>query len=238
MRNVVGITLLLTMVWVQSCEKEGGITASIPPGVDYSSVDNPYQEDSIIHAAVGKIFTIGADLTDEVGLKSFNLYYPDWYLDNTIDLTEFYPDEVLHEYQMSFNFKVPSDADAGSEYMMKLTVTNLGGLSTEKDVLVRMDGDYSAPLITDIEPGNNAILPAAGLRVRFKVKEDEELKYVVFNFPGAGVYDSITSFRGGKAYSYDEAYDHLPEGKFDFTIKAVDMFENTREKSVAFIISN
>ncbi len=238
MKNVVGIFLLVTMAWLQSCEKEGGITASVPPGVAYNSVDNPYQEDSVIHAAVGKTFTIGADLTDIVGLKSFNLYYPDWYLNNTIDLTEFYPNEILYEYAMSFNFKVPSDVDAESEYILKLTATNLGGLYTEKDVSVRMDGDYNAPVISDIEPGNNAILPAAGLRVKFKVKEDEELKYVVFHFPGAGVYDSITSFRGGKAYSYDEPYDHLPEGKFDFTIKAVDMFENTREKSVTFIISN
>jgi len=238
MKKVVGIILIMSVAWLHSCTKEGGITATHPPDLVFSSGESPFQEDSIIHAAAGKKFNVAAYLTDEVGLKSFNFYYPDWYLDNTINLTEFYPGKTLLEYDLSFNFTVPKDVDPEEEFSLGLTTTNLGGLSSERNVIVRLDGDYNAPVISNIEPGNNAILPSEGLRVKFRVQEDEKLKYVVFYFPGAAVYDSITSFRGGKAYSYDEAYDHLSEGKYSFTIKAVDMFENTREKSVAFIISN
>jgi len=238
MKKIPGILLVCTIIWLISCDGEDGITASEPPGVDFSSVENPFQEDSIIHAAIGKSFTIEALLLDEVGLKSFKLYYPDWYLDNTIDLTEYYPDETLFEYAMSFNFKVPGDVDEEEEFVLKLTATNLGNLQTEKEITVRLDGDYVAPTITDIEPGNNATVASQGFRIKFRVQDNEELKYVVFSFPHANVYDSITSFRGGKAYNYDQPYEGLPDGKYDFYIKAVDMFENSREKNVNFSISD
>lgn len=238
MKKIRGILLVCSIIWLISCDGEDGITASELPRVDFSSVENPFQEDSIIHAAIGKSFTIEALLLDEVGMKSFTLYYPEWYLDNTINLTEFYPDETLYEYTMSFNFKVPGDVDEDEEFVIKLTATNLGNLHTEKDIIIRMDGDYTPPTITDIEPGNNATVSSQGFRIKFKVQDNEELKYVLFKFPHAHVYDSITSFRGGKAYSHDQPFEDLSDGKYDFYIKAVDMFENSREKNVNFSISD
>jgi hypothetical protein len=238
MKNVTGLLLFLLVLAFVSCDKEEKIVASTPPGVEFSSVDNPFQDDNIIHAAIGKRFTIYARFSDDIGLKDFNLYYPDWYLDNTIDLTHYYSDETLLSYDLSFNFDVPDDVDENEEFHLTLRVSNLGDLYTEQQVIVRLDGDYNAPVISEVLPINNSTVPSAGLRVQFRVQEDEELKYVVFSFPGAMVYDSITTFRGGKAYSYDEPYDHLQAGKYSFSIKAVDMFENTREKNVDFTISD
>jgi len=238
MRKLFGILWIISTVGLYSCKEEEGITATEPPHIDFSSVENPFQEDSIIHAARGKTFTIEALLLDQVGIKSFNVYYPDWYLDNTIELTEYYPDEILYDYDLSFNFKVPGDVDEEEEFVLKLTTSNLGNLYTEKNVVIRLDGDYVAPTITDIEPGNNSTNPSEGFRIKYRVQDNEELKYVVFKFPHENIYDSITSFRGGKAYSYDQAFEGLPDGKYDFYIRAVDMFENSREKNVNFSISD
>jgi len=236
MRTIGGSIILLTALLLCTCEGDSGITATDPPGVDLSMVENPFQEDSIIHAAPGKTFSVHARLTDEVGLKEFRFFYPDWYLDNTVDLTWYYPDETLYEYDMAFQFRVPADASYEEEFVLQYTATNLGGLSSEKQFLVRMDGDYEAPRIFDVAPANNEILPSDGFRIGFKVSENEELKYVVFRFPAASAYDSVTSFRGGKAFSYDEPFEGLAEGNYDFTIRAVDMFENAREKNVNFLI--
>jgi len=233
----IGILWILFAVGLCSCKKEEGITATEPPHIDFSSVENPFQEDSIIHAAKGKVFSIEALLLDQVGIKNFNVYFPDWYLDNTIELTEYYPDEILFEYKLLFNFQVPGDVDEEEEFILKLTTTNLGKLSSEKNIIVRMDGDYIAPVISGVEPANNSIVSALGFGIKFRVQDNEELKYVVFKFPHENVYDSITSFRGGKAYNYDQAFENLPDGKYDYYIRAVDMFENTREKSVNFSIS-
>ncbi len=239
MKHVAAILLLFSMAWLSSCNTSGGeITATDPPVILLSSGESPFQEDSIIHAAVGKTFTVSAELLDVVGMKSFNLYYPDWYLDNTILLTEYYPGETLHEYDMSFNFKVPNDVDPEEEFRLNLTATNLGNLSAQTEVIVRLDGDYIPPSITEVEPGNNSTVLSAGLHIKFRVQDNEELKYVVFWFPEASVYDSITSFRGGKAYSYDESYEFLDNGKYSFSITAVDMFENRREKNIDFTISD
>lgn len=238
MKKLFGILWIISTLGLYSCKKEEGITATEPPYIDFSTVENPFQEDSIIHAAKGKTFTIEALLLDQVGIKNFNVYYPDWYLDNTIELTEYYPDEVLYEYDLSFNFRVPSDVDEDEEFVLKLSSTNLGNLSTEKSIVLKMDGDYVAPTITDIEPGNNSTLPSYGFRIKYRVQDNVQLKYVVFKFPQENLYDSITSFRGGKAYNYDQAFEGLPDGKYDFYIRAVDMFENSREKNVNFSISD
>jgi hypothetical protein len=238
MKKLFGILWIISTVGLYSCKKEEVITATEPPYIDFSSVENPFQEDSIIHAAKGKSFTIEALLLDQVGIKSFNVHYPDWYLNNTIVLTEYYPDEILYDYDLSFNFKVPGDVDEEEEFVLKLTTTNLGNLYTEKNVVIRLDGDYVAPVILDIEPGNNSTVSSQGFRIKFRVQDNEKLKYVVFKFPHENVYDSITSFRGGKAYSYDQPFEGLPNGKYDFYIRAVDMYENSREKSVNFSISD
>lgn len=237
MKHFAGCLLIILMLGIVSCDKDPEITATEAPGVEFPAGENPFQNDSIIHAAVGKKFTINATLSDAVGLTSFNLYYPDWYLNNTIDLTHFYPDETLLEYKMSFHFEVPDDVDQDEEYHIRLTVTNLGNLFTERELVVRMDGDYSSPTISEVWPVNNSTVPSAGMQISFRVQDDRELKYVVFDFPGGMVYDSITSFRGGKAYSYDEAFEDLAAGNYSFSIKAVDSFENFREKNVDFTIS-
>ena len=238
MKLIPALSFVILTPFFLSCDQDEGVAATNAPEVDFSGVENPFQEDSIIHAAVAKTFTIEAILRDEVGLKSFRLYYPEWFLDNTILLTEYYPKETLFEYAMSYHFLVPADADPEEDYILTLTATNLGDLSTEREIIVRMDGDYTAPTITNIEPGNNTIHPPQDFHIRFRVQDDEELKYVVFKFPHAGVYDSITSFRGGKAYNYDQPYENLPNGKYDFYIRAVDRFENSREKNVNFSISD
>jgi len=238
MKYVTGIWMAFFVVLLSACEKEESVTATLSPDIEFVTGKSPFQEDSIIHAAKGKKFTIEAILRDEAGLKSFHVYYPDWYLDNTIDLARYYPDQVLKVYDLSYNFTVPGDVDEENEYVIKLSATNHGGLTSQRNLIIRLDGDYEAPKISEIVPGNNATVSASNFSIQFKVQENVQLKYILFEFPFRNVYDSITSFRGGKGYTYNESYNGLPAGSYNFSIKAVDMFENTRERYINFSISD
>ena len=85
--------------------------------------------------------TVTADFSDAVGIKSFNLSYPQWELNNTIDLIEYYPGQQLKTYRMVYNFLIPDDADETQTHGIKLTATNLGDLSSAKMITVVMNGD-------------------------------------------------------------------------------------------------
>jgi len=237
MKKFHGAWILILGLILNSCDQGNGIETTEAPRVDFANITNPFQEDSLVHAAPGERLRLEAWLRDEVGIQRFHLYYPLWDLDNTIEVAEYYPDRVLYEYLLSFGFEVPPDTDPDEEYILMLTVTNRGGLTTEREVYVAMDGDYQSPVISEVSPGNNEIVEGDAVNIKFRVQENEELKYVVFHFPAMEIYDSVTSFRGGKAYAYDQVFDGLTEGKYRFTIRARDMYENSREKEVNFLIS-
>ncbi len=234
MRNVLTIFALLGLIILSSCKKDDNITADQPPAVSFISDDMGYQTDNVISAAKGVTMSIKAEFTDPVGIKSFRLTYPDWDLDNIINLTEYYPDEVLTSYTMEFYFFIPDDADDSKSHEMALTVTNLGGMSTELPVIVNLNGDYAAPVVSNISPGNNATVPPDNVTITFDVTDDISLKYVVVEIPAIEVYDSITEFEDPKSYSY---YKQLPEPYNDsyvYYIRVADHFNNASLTNVTF----
>lgn len=219
-----------------SCQDDEGITATVPPQIKFES-ENPFQEDSLIHAAEGKTFTIEATLTDDVGLKSFTVQKPDWNLNNTVDLTKYYT-TTLNEYKVAYSFGIPYELNADSIYTLKLSATNLGDLSITKEFYIRLDGDYKAPEITDVVPGNNEIISSNDVSISFRIAEDVKMKYVIFELPVLNIKDSITSFKGGKGYNHDEVYTISKNGKYNFKIRAYDMYLNENSKTINFTINN
>jgi len=156
MKNFGFILLLIALILITGCKKDDEITASEAPGISFISDENGFQEDDVIRGAQGQTMTIRAELTDDVGIKSFRIFYPEWDLDNTVDVAQYYPDQVLTTYTMEYNFLIPDDADNYKNHEINLTITNLGNLNTETTFTVEMDGDYEAPVITNLYPGNNS----------------------------------------------------------------------------------
>jgi len=234
MRNLVLICMLLGLLVWSSCQKDDKITAEQPPGISYISDDKGYQVDNVISAAKGVTLTIRAELTDPVGIKSFRLTYPDWDLDNLISLTEYYPGEVLTSYTMEFNFYVPDDADDSKVHELFLTVTNLGDLSSESIISVNLNGDYAAPVVSNLSPGNNATVPPDNVSISFDVTDDISLKYVVVEIPVLEVYDSIIEFEDPKTYSYLKVLDEPYDESYAYYVRAADHFNNESLHDVAF----
>ena len=147
------------LLLVAGCKKDEDITAELPPDITYLSDDQGYQDEDVISGAPGVKMTIQAEFTDAVGIKSFRLVYPEWNLDNTIDLTEIYPGVVITNYTMEYNFKIPENADESKNHEIALIVTNLGDLSAQGSFTVMLNGDFEAPQITNVYPGNNSTVP-------------------------------------------------------------------------------
>jgi len=236
MKSSIVILIVLGLLILNSCKKEDEITAESPPNVEFISDDSGFQQDNVIAGAVGETMNVKAKLTDAVGIKSFSLSYPDWNLGNTIDLTEYYPGQVLYNYTMDYNFLIPADADESKNHELKLTVINLGNLSTTKTITVVMDGDYEAPVISNIIPGNNSTVPGETINVSFDVSDNISLDYVVFEIENFNYYDSIYVFDNPKFFTYSKNINVDPNTTYYYSIKTADHFSNHTLQAVQFNI--
>jgi len=169
-------------------------------------------------------------------LYACRLYYPEWELDNTINLTEYYPDEVLNSYIMEYNFYIPADADDSNIHEMNLTVTNLGDLSSNVIITVILNGDYEPPVISNIYPGNNSTVPAEDLAIQFEVTDNISLDYIIVEIPNFNYYDSVYIFNDPRSYSYHKNITVNPQETYSFTIRTSDKFGHLAEESVSFNI--
>ena len=223
MKKQVLILMIAGLFTFSMCKKkEDSITATDPPTIDFISDEFGFQTDNMISGAVGKTMTVRAEFKDNVGVKSFTISYPDWQLDNTVMVTDFYPGQVLNTYTMEYNFLSPSDADESKSHDMELKVTNLGNLTSEADIIVVLDGDYEAPAIFNEFPGNNSTVPEEGLFWRFEVTDNVALDYVVVEFPSVNYYDSITKFEDPKAFSFEKKLNLATNETYNYSIRAAD----------------
>jgi len=218
------------------CKKEEKITAEFPPEVTYLSDDQGYQQGDVVSGAPGVKMTIRAEFNDNVGIKSFRLVYPEWELDNTIDLTQIYPEEVIKTYTMEYYFQIPADADESKNHEIGLVITNLGDISTNSSFTVMLNGDYEAPVISNVYPGNNSTVPQEGLQISFEVTDNISLEYVVVEIHNFNYYDSITQFSDPKFLSYHKNISVNPAETYSFSIRTSDHFNNSSQQAVSFNI--
>ncbi len=189
------LMMCLTLLTFVSCDDddEKKWTATTDPVLTLSS--------DIIHSEEGRSFTIKGYVTDEVGIKAINLNIDEWYLNKTIEVNK--DVEIVNNYDLNYNFKIPEDAE-DKEFVVKITVANLGGLTTTKTLSVFMDGDFVNPVIKvsspvdglTVEPSSETLLDLV-----CNISDDKQLGYLVVKEENLNLYDSI-SFKGKGLASY------------------------------------
>jgi hypothetical protein len=103
----------------------------------------------IIITTLGSEFFMEADLTDDVGLKSFTLRYDDWFLYNTISLAD---SNNPKSYHVKYKFRMP-DTAANKIHSITLTATNVGNKETAKQYKVSLNTDFPKMYLTEtIDP--------------------------------------------------------------------------------------
>lgn len=174
-----------------------------------------------IHSEQGRSILIEAEVSDLVGLRSLNLTNTDWFLDKTI---EFIPDSTVTNYSLSYNFLVPEDASDNAAKLV-ISVENLGGDVTTKEVSVEMDGDFNLPTLTVSDPIDGLTLQPVEINMvhmNCSVSDDRRLGYLTVASEKLSLYDSI-SFADTVAmeYTYKDSIDvggDVDSYEFAFTV--------------------
>jgi hypothetical protein len=99
----------------------------------------------IIITTLGADFFMEADLTDDVGLKSFTVRYDDWYLYNEVPLTDLGSPK---SYKVKYKFKMP-DTAANKIHSITLTATNVGNNASSKQFKVTINTDFPKMYLTE-----------------------------------------------------------------------------------------
>jgi hypothetical protein len=118
-------------------DKEIVPDAPNPPKVTLSN--------EIIITTLGAEFIMEADLTDDVGLKSFTVRYDDWYLYNVVPLTDLGSPK---SYKVKYKFVMP-DTAANKIHSITLTATNVGNNASSKQYKVSLNTDFPKMYLTE-----------------------------------------------------------------------------------------
>lgn len=213
----------------------------------YTDVDgqNPSFELTTEHirTLTGYEFTMSGKVSDKDGISSINLYCPELFLDKTINLVELYS-EIQYEYDLSYSFTIPEE-NKGESFKVKVTITDLGGRTTEGEILITMDGDFTAPefsaSINDIKI--IALGQYTTKRIEFTAKDDKGLDYLTVSVPELGVEDTAFCDKSVETpfleytFSKDVKFPSEELGSFKMYTKAVDLLGNSVLDSCNVVLS-
>lgn len=220
------------------------VTAALTTGCsddnDYPDVDGQNPTISLttehIQSEIGRTFTLAGKVADKDGIRSIRLRNAELYLDKTIDLLAIYK-EPVYDYNLSYEFTTPK-TQTGDNFTIKVTVTDLGGRSVESDVLLTMDGDFTAPVFTAVPDASITVLikDNTKLNLRFTTEDDKALDYVAISIPEINFNETLQA--DGKTLSYNKAIS-LPSdaATYNLTITSVDKFQLSTTKTCVINVS-
>ncbi len=180
-------------------------------------------ESNHLRTEQGRSITVKGVLTDNDGISTVTLSCPALYLDKTIDLVAIYG-EPQKKYELDYTHKIHSDLPT-QEYLLTVTVTDIGGRSVKEVVKVTMDGDFVAPVFTARPSADVTVLikQETTLPVKFTVEDDKALASVTVKIPAFDIEETVTDFSDGRTYAYANNFSVPSEtGSYDVEVKAVD----------------
>lgn len=189
-----------------------------------------------VQTEAGREFTIEGIVEDKDGIRSVRLQNESLALDKTIDLITLY-DELQYSYDLSYKFKTTRDF-TGDNLDVLITVTDVGGRTTQKTVLVTMNGDFTAPVFTAAPDVAVTVLikEETNLNLRFTVEDDRALDYVQVAIPEIGYEKEVKA--DGKLLDFSESIPLPSEAaSYNLTIEAVDKSGQTTVKKSVITVS-
>ncbi len=209
---------------------------------DYPSVDNQKPTLQLtthhIQTEPNRQFTIEGVAKDADGLKSITLKNEGMNLDKTIDFLEYYPDSLLHEYDLSYNYKAMTDWTDADRFPVLVTVEDVLGNTTEDTVVVTPDGDFTKPVFAQAPSAElTVLLQNPNLTLTTSVTDNKNLSYLKIMIPELSINDSVAI--SGTAYTLTKTY-KLPakEAAYTMTVVVGDKFNNTSSTESVIKVSD
>lgn len=222
-------------IFFAGCQEDNqpSFPASAQPTLTVAATD--------IYGAPNKKLEIKAVLTDDLGLKSARIQIAELSLDKVIT---FKTDPLLTAYDLSYFFEIPSNRGMSESFKIKLTVTDVSGNSEEKEINLRLDGEFNAPAIALNTPKDGAIIlvtSGSQMTVNFTVNDNSGIDFVQVECAALGISDVVTLTGSPQSFTFNKIY-NLPitSANYVLTITSKDKFTipNTGKLEVNFKIDN
>lgn len=126
----------------------------------------------------GYNITVKGELADADGIATIDLVCPTLHLNKTIDLISIYG-EPQTTYSLDYSHPIREEITQPS-HTITVTVTDVGGRTVSKNILVTMDADFAAPAFT-VVPGEELtvlIKDPTMLKVKFSIEDNKKLSLV------------------------------------------------------------
>lgn len=150
--------------------------------VSWPEVDGaaPKMELKTDHIRTDKGYKINVkgELADADGIATVDLVCPTLHLNKTIDLISIYG-EPQTTYSLDYSHPIREEITQPS-HTITVTVTDVGGRTVSKNILVTMDADFAAPAFT-VVPGEELtvlIKDPTMLKVKFSIEDNKKLSLV------------------------------------------------------------
>ena len=134
-------------------------------------------------------------------------------------------------YTISYKFKVPNDAEQFSVHTVPVTITNVGDVVTTKNVVITLDRDIAAPIITISSPIQGAtILIGDGDEIDLNINlTDRELAEIKIE---SALLNETTAI-SGSTFNYSTSINVADAGDYTFTVTATDATGNEAVATVS-----
>ena len=217
-----------------------GLTACSDDDENFATVDGaaPVIELATEHIQTepGRQFTIAGIIRDADGIKSINLKCEGLYLDKTINLLELYPEELFHEYELSYNYNGEKTWTDEDSFPVDITVTDVLGKQATAQVIVSADADFTLPVFASApSKALTVLLQNPKLKLNAVVTDNKKVKHVDIVCEALGINDRIEG--GTSEVQVRQVYD-LPAERavYEFTLTACDMMDNTVETTTTITV--
>ncbi len=210
---------------------------------DFPSSDDPtiVVATTEIYGAPTRKFEIKAALADDLGLKSVQIQIPELSLDKVIT---FATEPLLKTYDLSYFFEVPADRGTSETFKIKLAITDVSGNTVNKEIDLRLDGDFAAPAISMMSPKEGAVILLSTsniMPVNFVVNDDSGIDYVQIKCDALHIDETIKLEGSPQTYTFSKEYVlPLTAANYVLTITALDKFKipNSGSLNINIVATN
>lgn len=224
---------LFALLFAGCQDNETGFPSSEPPTLTVATTE--------IYGAPNRKFEIKAALADDLGLQNVRIQIAELSLDKIIT---FKTDPLLTSYDLSYFFEIPADRGTSEAFKIKLTVTDVSGNSIDKEINLRLDGEFDAPSISMETPKEGTVIllsTSNQMPVNFTVNDDSGIDFVQVQCAALGINDVIQLTDAPQSYTFNKTYT-LPvtAANYVLTITAKDKFAipNTGALNLNIVATN
>ena len=186
---------------------------------------------------LGRDVHFAGKITDADGIASIKLSCPALSINKTIDLIEIYGAPQT-EYDLDYSVRMRNDIE-GESFDVEIAVTDVAGNTVKKNVLVTLDGDFSAPVFETSPDKEVTVLYKENptFNLSFAVRDNREIDYVTVDVEGVDGFPVTVQGNGQNRVEFARKLE-LPTAIADYNLTVTAFDKAAQEGEVRSTVVN